>query len=171
MDGEKRRLEILNAIANATKPVSASSLAKQYNVSRQVIVGDIALLRASGYDITATARGYVMYVESGRFIGKVAVNHTLEQTEIELLSLVNIDVYIIDVTVEHPYYGELTGQLNIRNKEDVNNFINDIKSGKAELLSSLTQGVHLHTISCRDKEHFKQAHEVLDELGILINNN
>ena len=51
MTGSDRRQEILKNIKESDRPVSGSKLAKDYDVSRQVIVQDIALLRASGYDI------------------------------------------------------------------------------------------------------------------------
>ena len=60
IDGEARRKEILHTLANEEKPVSASKFASRFQVSRQIIVGDIALLRASGATIIATARGYVL---------------------------------------------------------------------------------------------------------------
>lgn len=172
MSGETRRNEILTIIANSEKPISASSLAQKYKVSRQIIVGDVALLRATGHDITATARGYVMYTEStDRFVGKIAVSHSLSNTEVELKALLDLNIYIQDVTVEHPIYGEITGQLNIRNQSDLETFIYNITHKKAELLSSLTQGVHLHTISCPDKKTYLKAQEVLKEQGFLIINN
>ncbi len=169
--GEKRRTEILKQIANSTKAISASTLAKQFNVSRQVIVGDVALLRAQGHPIKATAKGYVMFLDEERFIAKVAVDHLEEDTEAELKLLIDMDVYILDVTVDHPIYGEITGQLNIRNDEDIQNFMNDIKNKETELLSSLTKGVHLHTISCESKKHYELALDALKEKGWLIENN
>lgn len=170
MTGDERRLFLLKTISNRTTPISASKLATITKVSRQVIVGDVALLRAQGHDIIATRRGYVMHYEDDRFIAKIAVNHTYEQTELELKTLVKLGIHIIDVTVGHPIYGELTGQLNIKNLDDVNDFIKELSSGKAELLSSLTQGIHLHTISCPDETIYNQALNALDKLGFIIKN-
>ena len=50
MTGEERRLQILNAIKEADAPISGAALAKKYHVSRQIIVQDIARLRAASYD-------------------------------------------------------------------------------------------------------------------------
>ena len=80
-----------------------------FEVSRQIIVGDIALLRAQGHHINATARGYVMYEDQDRFIAKIAVNHTGDLAYDELKCLVDLGIHILDVSVEHAFYGELTG--------------------------------------------------------------
>ena len=58
MDTAARRAAISETLRTAEKPVSASALARRYQVSRQIIVGDISLLRADGADF-ATPRGYV----------------------------------------------------------------------------------------------------------------
>lgn len=47
MSGEERREKIFNAIRESKEPISASSLASEYGVSRQVIVQDIALLKST----------------------------------------------------------------------------------------------------------------------------
>ena len=59
MDAKTRRKEILNIIKYNMEPVSGSALAKKLNVSRQVIVQDIALLRAENNDIISTHKGYI----------------------------------------------------------------------------------------------------------------
>ena len=48
MEAASRRQAILDRLRTADRPVSASALAAGLNVSRQIIVGDIALLRADG---------------------------------------------------------------------------------------------------------------------------
>lgn len=48
MSGEERRGKIIQALKNSDKAVSATTLAKEFDVSRQVIVQDVALLRANG---------------------------------------------------------------------------------------------------------------------------
>ena len=58
MAGEERRQEILKYIEESEKPVSGQKLAEIFHVSRQVIVQDIALLRAGDREILSTNRGY-----------------------------------------------------------------------------------------------------------------
>ena len=60
MEAASRRQAILDRLRTADRPVSASALAAGLNVSRQIIVGDIALLRAGGAEISAPPRGYVL---------------------------------------------------------------------------------------------------------------
>ena len=60
MDGNKRRQAIIDILKNSLQPVSGTYLAKTLQVSRQVIVQDIALLRAGDYDIYSTHKGYVL---------------------------------------------------------------------------------------------------------------
>ena len=60
MSGEQRREKMLEILANARQPVSGTALAKTFAVSRQVIVQDIALLRAQKREIVSTCRGYMM---------------------------------------------------------------------------------------------------------------
>ena len=169
MDASLRRDTILETINQSDATVSASSLAKRLNVSRQVIVGDIALLRAQGHEIIATARGYMIpkFRESNQYIGKIVCCHSPEDTKDELYTMVDLGVVVVDVWVEHELYGEITGQLNLKNREDVDIFICRVKSSNIKLLSELTMGVHLHTITCRDKTHFEQVCQALDMRGYL----
>ena len=46
MHAQERRQEILKLLHQSAHPISASALAERVSVTRQVIVGDIALLRS-----------------------------------------------------------------------------------------------------------------------------
>jgi len=169
MDATLRRETILEVVSQVDAPVSASSLAKNLNVSRQVIVGDIAILRAQGHEIIATARGYMIptFREFSRYVGKVACCHNPENTREELYTMVDLGAVVVDVVVEHELYGEMTGQLNLKSRADVDIFIRRVESSEVKLLSELTMGIHLHTITCHDKPHFEQVCQALDKLGYL----
>lgn len=56
MNGEQRREKIIDILNSSSKPVSGVALASMLNVSRQVIVQDIALIRASDNEISSTNR-------------------------------------------------------------------------------------------------------------------
>jgi len=167
MDASIRRNAILEAIRQSKTPISASLMAKTLDVSRQVIVGDVALLRAQGYDIVATARGYVFpnIREANQYLGKIACLHNPEDTRRELYAIVDLGAVVVDVIVEHEMYGEISGQLNLKTRDDVDIFINRVESSEIKLLSELTMGVHLHTIACRDKAHFEQVYKTLETAG------
>lgn len=169
MDAELRRTTILQRLRESSAPLSASSLAGELGVSRQVIVGDIALLRATGCEIVATARGYQMARPQvgGRYLGKIACQHTLADTEQELATIVALGGEVLDVMVEHYLYGEITGQLNIASRQDVAAFIEKVRKNEARLLSELTDGVHLHTVGCRDSTAFEAIRASLEAQGLL----
>jgi transcriptional regulator of NAD metabolism len=174
MDCDKRRQEILKQIEDGTAPISAAVLAARMGVSRQIVVGDIALLRAQGNEIIATSRGYMMSKPvAGRYVGKIACKHGRDDAERELSSIVALGGEILDVIITHHYYGDLTGQLNIASLDDVKHFIESIGSAgsaRKKLLSELTDGVHLHTIGCKDKSAFDAIAAKLDEIGVLYKN-
>jgi transcriptional regulator of NAD metabolism len=168
MDVNIRREQISKELERATTPISAAAFAKEFGVSRQVIVGDIALLRAEGQDIIATARGYVIQAPvAGKYIGTIACKHDYETTRAELAAIVAAGGTVIDVIVSHPQYGDLTGQLNITNQADVDSFMNQTSGKREHLLSELTDGVHLHTITCADRAAFERITVELSALGVL----
>ena len=164
MNADLRRKEILDIISTQEGPTSATTLANKMDVSRQIIVGDIALLRAQGNDIIATARGYIIprFSEMSQYIGKVVCQHSPEDTKDELYKIVDLEAKVLNVIVEHNIYGEIRGGLNLSNRKDVDELIRKVNNSEIKLLLELTQGIHTHTICCRDKEHFEQ---VLNELG------
>lgn len=166
MNAEQRREAILNILRRADQPLSATALAGTFSVSRQIVVGDIALLRAAGADISATPRGYVMQQETTGFLYKVATRHTAENMEAELNAMVDQGCTVVDVIVEHPIYGELTGALDLSSRYDVRQFIQ--RSMETRPLSLLTEGIHLHTLSCPSEEAFLRVKEQLRSLGILL---
>ena len=161
MEAAARRQAILDRLRTADRPVSASSLAAELNVSRQIIVGDIALLRAGGAEISATPRGYVLP-------RTIACRHTLEQTGTELDILVDNGCTVLDVIVEHPVYGQLTGQLQISSRYDVEQFLARVQAHDAAPLSMLTGGIHLHTLRCPDAAACERACAALKAAGLLL---
>ena len=168
MNSTERREKILEIISKSQKPCSASTLASDFNVSRQIIVGDIALLRASGVDIIATPRGYVLeHTQSGGVVHTIAVVHKEEDLAQELYAIVDQGGKIIDVIVEHPLYGQLSGKLHISSRYDVDQFMQHVQDYHAMPLSSLTNGLHLHTISCKDDAMYQRILQVLKEKGFL----
>ena len=165
MHSDERRKAIADVLHAADAPVSASALAEKFSVSRQIIVGDIALLRSSGEEILATPRGYVTPKEARGILRRVAV----KEMEAELNTIVDNGCTVIDVIVDHPIYGQLTGPLQISNRYEVSQFIERCK--KAEPLSSLTDGIHLHTLSCPDEAAFERTKSALRALRVLLEEN
>ena len=168
MDAVTRRNAILRALNEADGPISASALAGQFHVSRQIIVGDIALLRAAGAGISATPRGYVPERAEQGITRTVACRHPIEGTEQELQIMVDNGCAVLDVVVEHAVYGQLTGQLRIRSRYDIAQFMERLTADGAKPLSSLTDGIHLHTIVCPDEAAFERTCAALRKAGFLL---
>lgn len=167
MSGNARRREILTELFNSVVAIPARIFADMFDVSRQVIVGDIALLRAEGHPIIATNKGYMIKEKTEGLLRKhIAMNHRKEETRQELETFVKHGVVVESVTVEHPAYGEITGQLNIKTEEDIEEFL----KLEPELLSTLTQGVHIHTIFCVDDAAYIEVKEDLKNQGLLYQN-
>ena len=164
MKAEERR-KIISQTLTADQPISATALAGKFSVSRQIIVGDIALLRAAGLDIVATPRGYKLGESSG-LVRTVACVHTgSQELEQELLVMVDHGCTVMDVVVEHQLYGEITGQLSLASRYDVQQFVEKVQN--VPPLSSLTGGLHLHNLRCPSEEAYQRVCDELESLGIL----
>ena len=169
MHAEERRETILKLLRQSAQPVSASTLAGQLSVSRQIIVGDIALLRAGGADILATPRGYCLQnAAAAGLTRRVAVRHDEAGMEAELNTMVDNGCTVVDVIVEHPLYGQLTGPLQLSSRYDVAQFITRCAQSDARPLSDLTEGIHLHTLSCPDEDAFQRVQAALRDMGVLL---
>lgn len=168
MDAAQRREAILRRLEGEAQPVSATALARRFAVSRQIIVGDVALLRAGGAGITATPRGYVLSRQAGGLIRTVACAHPGASMARELEIMVDNGCTVLDVVVEHPVYGQLTGSLQISSRYDIAQFLRRVESSRARPLSDLTGGIHLHTLSCPDENAYQRVCSALRELGILL---
>lgn len=166
MTAAQRRSAIYDQLTHTTAPISAAALAQRYQVTRQVVVGDIALLRAEGRSITATPRGYMIPAETG-LKRTIACTHSAEDTKQELFAMVDCGCTVVDVVVEHPVYGQLTAPLALSSRYDVEQFIHRMSISSAHPLSALTGGVHLHTLSCPSEEVFAHLKAALADMGML----
>lgn len=165
MVGETRRKEILKYISKSDKPISGTKLAEIFHVSRQVIVQDIALLRAADYDILSTNRGYLCQ-NVKKFVRVFQVCHTDDKIEDELNAVVDCGGTIIDVFVQHQVYGELRASLQIHSRRQVKQFLEDIDTGKSSPLTDLTSGHHYHTISADSEEVLELIEKIFKKMGI-----
>jgi len=167
MPNERRR-DILNILKTSGSPVNGSELGERFKVSRQVIVQDIALLRAEGEDIIATPRGYMVVGESSKILKKIVSCHRkTSELEEELRIIIDRGGRLVDVIVEHPVYGEITGNLDLRTRKDIDSFLEKLKESEGEPLSLLTAGIHIHTIEVESEEDFLSIEKELFEKGYL----
>lgn len=164
----KRILEIIQASGNC---ITGSKLASMLNVPRQVVIEDIALLRASGINIVATPSGYMMInaVKSPHPVRVFTCCHeTLELTEKELMIMVGNGGRVRDVTIEHPIYGEITGMLMLSTPEDVKNIMERLKCKDSRPLSSTTGGIHMHTVEADTEEALNKIEKILRSEDLLV---
>lgn len=167
MTGSKRREEIVNTIRSSQVPISGKALAGIYDVSRQVIVQDIALIRAAGHDIISTNRGYILNAPHS-VVRVLKVSHTDEQVEDELCSIVDLGGKILNVMVNHRVYGRMEAQLQIGSRRKVMEFVEDIRSGKSSPLKNITSNYHYHTIEADSEETLDMIEEMLRRKGYLV---
>ena len=166
MNGEDRREKIISILKSSNAPVAGLTLAKELGVSRQVIVQDIALLRANATAIFSTNRGYVLQ-EKNVCERVFKVQHTDEEVEEELSIIVDMGGFVKDVFVYHKVYGVLKAEMNIKSRMDIRKYMEDINSGKSSLLKNVTSGYHYHTISADSEEILDMIQEDLSTRGFL----
>ena len=168
MEREKRLRKIIKILSESKNSISGSTLAKALGVTRQVIVQDVAILKSRNLDIVSTARGYILNDKMPKFRRLIAVKHTKEMIRKELMCIVENGGEVLDVRIEHPLYGEIRGNLNIKTADDVEVFISAMESSNAVPLLTLSNGVHLHTIGANSKETLDKIENALKNIGILI---
>lgn len=186
---EARRASLLDALRNADAPVSGGQLANTLNVSRQIIVQDIALLREAGASIVATTKGYVL-ADAAQTAAQNAtqtmaqnaeqpavhldepartfkLHHEVEQTRDELQTIIALGGRVHNVSISHRAYGRITAPLEIADQADIERFINDIESGKSSPLSTATSGYHYHLVSAPSNEALEAIGRALADKGFL----
>lgn len=170
LNTDDRRKKIIQRLEKASGPLTGTALAAEFAVSRQVIVGDMNIIRARGICIYATPRGYIMPSEqkdTQGLMATLACQHDCRQIESELSVIVAEGGFVRDVIVEHPVYGEIRADLMLATQADVETFVKRMEKEKAYPLLTVTGGVHLHTIEVPDQKALASIRARLAELAIL----
>jgi hypothetical protein len=171
MDTIARRQSLATLLKEREGPVTGAELATVFGVSRQVIVQDVAVLRAQGEKIMATPQGYIhMQQSQNRYVRTLACQHTSEGIELELALILDNGGIILDVVVEHQIYGELKAPLMIRTRRDLMSFMEKLRDTGAKPLSHLTGGIHLHTIEAASEAVLDQIESALSSCDLLCEN-
>ncbi|MBE6546848.1 MAG: transcription repressor NadR [Ruminococcaceae bacterium] len=167
MKAEARRKELIGILLSEAEPVSGAVLSERLGVSRQIIVQDISMVKAMGYEILSTHRGYLL--QKSPLCERVfKVRHTGAQTEDELTCIVGLGGIVADVFVWHKVYGRITAPLNICSFHHIAQFLEGVRSGKSVELMSITGGYHYHTIRAETEEQLDRIGRVLDEKGYTV---
>lgn len=167
MTGTERRADLLRRMKGSPTPVSGKALAQRYGVSRQVIVQDIALMRASGLEILSTNRGYLLNLPT-TFSRVFQVNHTDDELEEELCTIVDLGGCVENVIVSHQVYGKMEAPLHIRSRRNVAAFLDDLKKGKSSPLKNITANYHYHTVTADSEETLDLIEEALRQRHFLV---
>ena len=167
MRAAERRKEIVNIIMSEKQAVSGGKLSEMLGVSRQIIVGDISALKADGYDIFSTHRGYV--IKGTPLCERVfKVFHTREQTENELNTIIDFGGTVADVYVWHKVYGKMNATLNISSRHQVAQFLEGVRTGKSSELMNITGGYHYHTVRAESEEVLDKIEKELKEQNYIV---
>lgn len=166
LSGQERRNQILKLLEQSKEPIAGADLARTFDVSRQVVVQDIALIRANGVEVMATNRGYVLQ-ERGNVSRVFKVIHTDEQVEEELNLYVDLGAKVEEVFVYHKVYGVIKAEMNIKSRKDVYKYLEDISSGKSTNLMNLTSNYHYHKIVAEDEQTLDLIQKELEKKGFL----
>ncbi len=162
---ESRKSYIISKLKVSEAPISASELGRILSVSRQVIVNDIALLRARGEKITATPKGYIIEKSNdSRYV--IACKHNKEDVAKELYAIVECGCGVVDVVIEHEVYGQLSANLSIYTNKDVAEFIERLEGSDFKPLCSLSDNYHFHTLYCPTSGHFEEVKRVLQKIHV-----
>jgi len=167
LTGSERRQDMLNRMKESGRPIAGHELAAFYQVSRQVVVQDIALIRAAGHDVLSTNRGYILNVPraSSRIF---KVSHTDKDMEDELLTIVDLGGTVVNVMVNHRVYGKLRADLGIDSRRKVNEFMEDMRSGKSSPLKNITSNYHYHLVEADNERVLDMIEEALKNKGFLV---
>ena len=141
----ERRKAIVNLLLSTKEPISGGELAKQFGISRQIIVQDITVLKGTGYEILSTSQGYVMQ-KSPLSERVFKLRHTTEETEDELSCIVDLGGTVVDVFVWHKVYGKIEATLNIFSHLQIKQFLEGVRTGQSSELMHITGGYHYHTV-------------------------
>ena len=138
---ENRRMQILQLLKDQGAPISGTALAKALGVTRQVIVQDIALIRAENHNILSTNKGYIyreVSMENTQPKRVFYVKHTTEQVLDEFLTVLELGGTILDVAVEHEIYGQIRVDLLIETSQDAHDFVERLTHCRDNPLKALT---------------------------------
>lgn len=167
MNKEKRLENLLKILQESDTPVSGAKLAEKFQVSRQVVVQDIALLRAKNYNIIPTHRGYVLQDRS--CIQRVfKVKHSAEKMLDELNLIVDCGGRVEDVFVYHKLYGVIRVEMNVKSRRDAKKYVEGIKGGVSVPLEQITSEYHYHTVTADTVETLDEIQQELHDNGYLV---
>jgi len=166
MTTTERRNEIIQILRSSGTPVIAKSLASRFGVSRQVIVQDMAVIRASTPGILSTNSGYILK-QDAPFAREFKVRHTGSQTAEELTLIVDCGGIVKNISISHKVYGRITAEMDISSRQDVSEFMAALDGSRSSVLSIATSGYHYHLVEAANEGRLDLIQKRLAEAGFL----
>ena len=166
MTTSERRAKILKILQMSSQPVAGKEFAAKFGVSRQVIVQDMAVLRASTPGILSTTRGYSLQKEL-LCTREFKLWHPQEETSRELNLIVDCGGSVKNTSISHRVYGRVTVDMDIHSRQDVAEFIDNLKDSQSSVLSSATSGYHYHLVEAASEERLDLIEQRLREADFL----
>ena len=171
IQGENRRIQILQLLKDAPDPLSGTALARTFGVSRQVIVQDIALMRAENHSILSTNKGYLYRspeADNPQPKRVFYVRHTTAQVPEEFLAITELGGRVLDVAVEHELYGYIQVDLLIESPQDARDFAEKLTACRDNPLKVLTDDCHYHTVAAPSEKLLDLIQKELEDKGFLL---
>ena len=167
---KQRKEKLLELLKQSSVAINGQALAEHFHVTRQIIVQEIALLRADGAPILSTNRGdlYKGADDIPTFHRLFKIKHGVEDMEAELLAIVDNGGRVQNILIEHPVYGEIQTYLKLTCRRDVQHFLQQVASCAFRPLSELTDGVHYHLIQADSQQDLDYVETALRDLGFLL---
>ena len=166
MNTSERRKEILKTLQSSDFPVAARELAAKFGVSRQVIVQDMAVIRASTPGILSTTKGYTIQQENS-CTREFKVRHSQEQAVEELNLIVDCGGRVKNISISHRVYGRVSAEMDIRSRHDVTEFVEALNSSHSTVLSNATSGYHYHLVEAESQQRLDLIGQRLESAGLL----
>ena len=168
---EDRRTRLLRLLQEQGAPLSGTALAKAMGVTRQIIVQDIALIRAENHNILSTNKGYLYRdanMENTQPKRVIHVRHSTEQVLDEFLTVLDLGGTVLDVAVEHEIYGQIRADLLIETPQDAREFVDRLSRCRDNPLKVLTDDCHYHTITAPAEKLLDLIEAALRAKGMLL---
>lgn len=171
MTGDERRSKILQLLMDQGIPLSGAALARRFRVSRQIIVQDIALMRAESTPILSTNRGYIIRKDSpaaSQPMRVFYVRHDTDQVLEEFMTVLELGGKILDVAVEHELYGQIRVDLLIESPKDAEDFVKKLSQCRDNPLKVLTDDCHYHTVAAPSEKLLDLIEQELKDKGFMV---
>lgn len=167
MTTAQRREEILALLNQADAPIAAKDLAGAVWGQPPGDRAGPCRDPASRPNIISTNRGYILQQQETGCLREFKVRHTPEQAEQELNLIVDHGGRVKNISISHRVYGRITAEMDIRSRQDVQEFLQALAGGASTVLSTATDGYHYHLVEAATPDRLDLIGQALQDAGFL----